>query len=312
MPRPKREDFSGAFHHVMNRGARKQPIFKLPSDCQGFLDLVGDTASRFGIEVHAYSLMPNHYHLMVRSVSGNLSEAMQHLNGNYTLWLNRRHSWDGPVFRGRFKSQLVADESHLRILLAYIHLNPLRARLVSRLTSEAWTSHRAYLGLEQPPGWLTTRLFLDLLDGTQGLNEFVHSVHQGAVRYPEDFNMESGLFRRKAIVREPGTITGPRKMQSRAQPDTRHRPVAEVIAAVCRATGSTEEELLRGEHGPAANPARRFAIWALHRGAGLKQREIAKRMKATYYQVSRLLSRLRGGKANEPLRGWMQEWLNAE
>ena len=70
MPRPQREDFPGAFHHVMNRGARRAPIFKLPDDCAGFLDHLADTVSRFGLEIHAYSLMPNQYHLLARSIGG--------------------------------------------------------------------------------------------------------------------------------------------------------------------------------------------------------------------------------------------------
>jgi putative transposase len=309
MPRSKREDYPGAFHHVMNRGARRQPIFKLPEDCQGLLDIFGDATERFSLEIHAYALMPNHYHLLVRSVLSNLSEAMQHINGSYTLWLNRRHHWDGPVFRGRFRSQLIEDESYLRILLAYIHLNPLRAWIVPRLTSEAWTSHRAYLGLEQTPGWLTTRLFLDLMGKRKGLKEFVQSVHRGGVRYPEDFNPETGLFRKKALPKPTGIEHA---KAVRPHRDSRHRTAEEVIAEVCRMTHADEEQLLSREFGPRANPARRFAIWALYRGAGMKQQVIGKRLRVSYYQVSKVLSRLRGKKVYEPLKGWMREWLNTE
>lgn len=92
---------------------------RLSDDCSGFLEIVGEMVDRFGLEVHAYSLMPNHYHLLVRSVAGNLSRGMQHLDGTYTLWLHKRHQWDGPAFRGRFRSQLVEDEEHLRLLVAY-------------------------------------------------------------------------------------------------------------------------------------------------------------------------------------------------
>jgi putative transposase len=296
----------------MNRGARRQPIFKLPGDCQAFLDLVSDTVGRFGIEVHAYSLMPNHYHLLVHSVLGNLSEAMQHLNGNYTMLLKRRHVWDGPVFRGRYRNQVVNDESHLRILLAYVHLNPVRAQLVPYLDSEAWTSHRAYLDLEPAPAWLTTKLFLVLMNDAQGLGEFVHSVHQGATRYPEDFNPETGLFRKKVLGRTTAVETGRHQASRGSNVSSRHRQAEEVIQEVCRITGSTLDQLLVRTHGPAANPARRFAVWALYRGAGMKQREIAKRMKASYYQVSKLLSRTRRAKLNDPLRAWMDDWLNAE
>ncbi|MDD5308546.1 MAG: transposase [Deltaproteobacteria bacterium] len=111
-----------------------------------FLDLLGEMAARHEIEVHAYSLMPNHDHLLLRSLHGNLSRGMRRLNADYTQRVNRIHGWDGPVFRGRFRSELVRDEPSLPYVLAYIHLNPLRAGLVTRLQSERWTSHRAYNG----------------------------------------------------------------------------------------------------------------------------------------------------------------------
>jgi len=104
--RRKRVDYPGAWHHVMNRGARRAPIFAEESDCGELLRAVGETVARFGVEVHAYALMPNHYHLLVRSMVGNLSRAMRHLNGVYTQRINSAHGWDGPVFRGRFHSKV--------------------------------------------------------------------------------------------------------------------------------------------------------------------------------------------------------------
>ncbi|MBI5526624.1 MAG: transposase [Deltaproteobacteria bacterium] len=235
MARQKREDFAGAWHHVMHRGARRAPIFKVPADCQGFVDAAKEMVSRFGVEVHAYALMPNHYHLLVRSVSGNLSEAMQYLNGMYTLWLNARHHWDGPVFRGRFRNQLVTAEGHLRILLAYIHLNPVEAHLVTRLSDQAWTSHRAYVGKEEAPEWLTTKLFRDLLGGPAKLHEFVLSYRRGVLEYPEDFNVETGLFGKKALA-AVGTgravvKAGGRRASRREHPRLRNRQGCQVQSA---------------------------------------------------------------------------------
>ncbi len=104
MARKWRIDYPGAWHHVMHRGARREAIYDDERDCILFLDLVGQTVNRFGLEVHAYALMPNHYHLLVRSVKGNLSRCMQHLNGSYARGFNSRRTCDGPVFRGRFRS----------------------------------------------------------------------------------------------------------------------------------------------------------------------------------------------------------------
>jgi len=137
MPRVKREDYEGAWHHVMKRGVRRGKVFLSDGDCWKFLEIVGEAVDDLGLEVHAFSLMPNHYHLLVRSAAGSLSRCMRHINGVYTQWLNRKQRWEGPVFRGRFKNQLVENEEYLRFLVAYIHLNPLRAHLVTRLDSRA-------------------------------------------------------------------------------------------------------------------------------------------------------------------------------
>jgi REP element-mobilizing transposase RayT len=114
----------------MNRGARRHPVFLSDDHCVLFLDCVGSASDRFALEVHAYVLMPNHYHLLVRSIRGNLSAAIQHLAGRFTREMNRQQGWDGPIFRGRFRSQFIEEESHLRQVVPYLHLNPVRAGLV--------------------------------------------------------------------------------------------------------------------------------------------------------------------------------------
>jgi putative transposase len=299
----------------MHRGARKAPIFLLERDCWKFLELLKEMVERFALEVHSYSLMPNHYHLLIRSKLGNLSRGMQFLNGNYTLWLNNVHRWDGPVFRGRFKSQLVEDEEHLRILIAYIHLNPLEARLVKRLSDECWTSHLAYMSRESKPDWLRTDFFLDLFGGRKKLSGFIRSYRIGRREYPEDFNPVTGLFGKKAIKREPER-KGKRKLRSDTAFDSpRNRPPEEVLDEVTRITGVGIADLRHKVMGPRANPARRFAIWALCRGTGLTQRQIGKLLNVSHLQVGKLLGRMRkkGLKGlKEPVKGWVNSWVERE
>jgi REP element-mobilizing transposase RayT len=198
MSRAIRIDYPGAWHHVMNRGAKKAPIFMIREDCQGFLDLMEQTIEKFKWELHAYSLMPNHFHVLIRTSTGNLSKGMQHLLGRYTRWLNRRHGWDGPVFRGRFRSQLVRNPVHLRVLIAYIHLNPVSAHLTKRVDDECWTSYRAYMNKEHRPGWLTTSYFTKVLGGRKKLHEFVESYHHGRLEYPLELEQATGLFMTRA------------------------------------------------------------------------------------------------------------------
>ncbi len=315
MPRPRREDYPGAWHHVMHRGARKAPIFKLERDCWGFLEFLGEMVDGFALELHAYSLMPNHYHLLVRSQLGNLSKGMQFLNSNYTQWINSIHRWDGPVFRGRFKNQLVEDEEHLRILIAYIHLNPIEARLVKNLDEECWTSHLAYMGREGKPDWLCTDFFLELFGGRRKLANFIRSYRTGRREYPEDFNHETGLFSRKAINAEVKAKGGRVARTGGNYTPPRNRSPDEVLQEIMEVTGMSLSALCRKEMGPGANPARRFAIWALYRAADITQREIGKLLDVSHYQVGKVLGRMRkqGVRGlSEPAKGWVNSWLERE
>ena len=112
MARPLRIEFEGAWYHVMNRGAGRHWIFKSDGHKQYFLSLLETVTQRFNVEVHAYCLMDNHYHLMIHTPEGNLQRVMRHINGVYTQYFNRSESRDGPLFRGRYKSILVDAKAY--------------------------------------------------------------------------------------------------------------------------------------------------------------------------------------------------------
>jgi REP element-mobilizing transposase RayT len=280
----------------MNRGARKAPIFLGEEDNRAFLGLVGETVERFEWELHAYSLMPNHFHLLVRSREGTLSAGMKHLLGTYTQRLNRRQGWDGPLFRGRFKSQLVAGERHLIVLVAYIHLNPVVADLAKRADEECWTSYRAYMQKEPGPAWLTTSFFTRHFGGREQLHAFVEAHRLGRLEYPEELDRETGLF--SDDPGEPGK-------SGEAGPA---HSIEKTLERIGELTGADASELRRRERGPGANPARRFAMWALSRRCGITHREIADALDVSPCQVGRVLSGLRRQPARDPIKGWMQRW----
>lgn len=301
MARATRIDYPGAWHHVMNRGARREAIFRSVEDCQVFLDGVAEVVERYGIEVHAYALMPNHYHLLVHSPHATLSAAMQRLGARYTSQLNARHGWDGPVFRGRFRNRLVTRDEHLIWLLAYIHLNPLRAHLAQALEEDAWTSHRAYLGLDRPPPWLRRDVLLGRFANAEALGRFVDDIHRRRHDFPED--LEVGRWSAQVEVSVDVAQSGVRSGEEALTTD-----VESVLEAVCRITGVDRAALTVKERGRGANPARRFAAWALARSTPLNNVEIARALEMAPAQIQNLLSRMRRG-TPEPLASWRKVWF---
>jgi len=154
MSRPQRIIYEDAYYHVMNRGAGRQKIFNDRVDREIFLQTLGESCHQFCIEVHAYCLMGNHYHLLIKTPQANLSRAMRHINGVYTQRYNRLNKTDGSLFRGRYKAILVDSDAYLLHLSKYIHLNPMSAGMVDNLDQYEWSSYSAYIDKVKPPIWL--------------------------------------------------------------------------------------------------------------------------------------------------------------
>lgn len=283
----------------MNRGRNRKRIFVDDEDAVEFLDVVGETVERYGVEVHAYSLMPNHYHLLVRSPLGNLSPAMKHLGAVYTQRFNNRHQKDSSLFRGRFKSQLVKYEAYLLYLLAYIHLNPLRAGLITRLDGlEGWTSHRRYVGKESAPEWLSTNVLGSQFDGTKELKEYILGLHRKREPWPAGMNLKDGWFRWHLC---PVDLEQPEE-----SPGDNAVDVASFIEDICRVTNVEASRLRQSIRGPGGNPERGFAVWAFTKSSYLRYREIGGHLGMTFEHVARDVRRSR---ANiEKFGDWVDAW----
>ncbi len=140
MARPIRIQYPGAFYHIMTRGNRRSSIFDSTEDYQDFLIVFFNIIKRYNWTCYAYCLMPNHYHLLIRTNDANLSLGMRQLNGVYTQNYNIRHKRVGHLFQGRFKSILVEEENYKYQLIRYIALNPLRANIVQVIEGWKWNS----------------------------------------------------------------------------------------------------------------------------------------------------------------------------
>lgn len=156
MARPLRIEYPGAWYHVMNRGRRREDIFLDDRDKEMYLEVLEQACRLFNIEIHAYALMPNHYHLLLCTPEGNLSRAIRHLNGVYTQKFNKRHKIDGSLFRGRYKSIVVDKEEYLLELVRYIHRNAVKVGIAKNPGQYKWDSHIAYMDDKERPEWLVT------------------------------------------------------------------------------------------------------------------------------------------------------------
>ncbi len=160
MGRAWRIEYEGALYHVLSRGNERREIFYGDEDRRLFIATLGDMVERFAIDLYAYVLMNNHYHLLFRTRRANLSRAMQWFGVTYTNRFNARNGHIGHLFQGRFKNMLVESDAYLMRLSFYIHRNPLRAGLVTWLADHRWSSYRAYAYGEKPPNWLKTEEIL--------------------------------------------------------------------------------------------------------------------------------------------------------
>jgi putative transposase len=162
MAREQRVHFIGATYHVMMRGNNKQKIFFEDQHCQRFLMILRESIERFLCKIHAYCLMPNHVHLIVEVGEICLSTIMHNISLRYVHWFNRHHQRIGHLFQGRYKALLIQDDEYFLELCRYIHLNPVRAKLVNIAENYKWSSHSAYLGREKI-SWLTREHILRIL-----------------------------------------------------------------------------------------------------------------------------------------------------
>jgi putative transposase len=166
MPRRPRLLLSHAIYHVMTRGNRRVTIFEDDEDRRQFLTILSEVADRYDIQCYAYCLMGTHYHLVIVTPRGNLSDVMRHLNGVFAQATNRRHRRTGHLFEGRFRAFVIQRESYLRRAVRYVVLNPVRARLVPDAAAWPWSSYQPTVGLVAAPDFLNLDWMREVLGGT--------------------------------------------------------------------------------------------------------------------------------------------------
>lgn len=210
MARKPRIEYAGAVYHVMSRGDRQNDIYRDDRDRECFLDTLSEACRRQGWIVHAFVLMDNHYHLLLETPEPNLVVGMKWLQGTYTQRFNSRHKEWGHLFQGRYKALVVQPDAgdYFVTVATYIHLNPVRARLldfkVQGLEAYAWSSYALYLDRAKRPDWLSADRVLgnfQWLDDRDGLGQFremmtKRTLEAYSCEYPMEFDERWSAIRR--------------------------------------------------------------------------------------------------------------------
>ncbi len=145
MPTPPRIAYPGAYYHVISRGNNKSKLFLDNADRIQYLSILHSCSVHFHLKIYAYVLMSNHIHLFFKTSKANISETMHRINLDYTTCFNKRHEKTGHLFESRFKSKLVQKDRYFLAVLRYIHLNPVKAGIVSTPEDYRWSSHCGYI-----------------------------------------------------------------------------------------------------------------------------------------------------------------------
>ncbi len=252
----------------MNRGRRFESIYSDAHDYRLFIDLMIEISEMWNAQIAAYCLMTNHYHLLVHTPDGNLSRCMRHLNSLYTQRFNRRHGYDGPLFRGRYKTILVSDDSYLLQLVRYIHRNPLRAGMVSEMQKYLWSSYKGYLSYAKKWDWIHKDAIFNMITAKKRgrMKAFIAFMQQEdtpeVVRLfskrnlPSLFGPESFISQiRERYYLKKNSYEVPESRQLAPEPDA-------IIDAVCRYYKVDFDDLLISRRG-FFNTPRNVAIYLL-------------------------------------------------
>jgi len=257
MARKPRLHVPGGLYHVILRGNARQDVFFTPADRAYIYELLAEGVSRFGYRVHAFCLMTNHLHLALQAGETSLSPGMQNLSFRYTRYLNARLNRSGHVFQGRFKAYLVDQDRYGLALVRYIHLNPVRAKMVQAPGAYRWSSHRAYLG-EEASAWLTTDWVL---------GQFASRIGQARLRFAQfvEAGCDEGHSDRFYGGQADTRVVGEEDFVKKVLPSKTRGPKAPalsaIVAQVCESASMSEAALKAPGKGRPQAQARALIGW---------------------------------------------------
>jgi putative transposase len=261
MPRRLRLQYPDAIYHLMARGNGRQDIVRDDVDRDRLLEHLGRTAVRCCWRIYAFAIMSNHLHVVLKTPQPNLSRGMQVFLSGYANGWSRRHRFSGHVFQGRYRTELVEDETYLWTVTRYVHLNPVRGRLVEHPTAWAWSSYPGYAHRGRRLEWVAYDELLASLGsafgGTDPAAAYRRYVTAGLSEPPRSPWMEAYhgwiLGSRAFIDRVGAMVRGKPHWQRRREARLlQGLPLSRVSDVVCEVYEIESSELgLRGSRHPA-------------------------------------------------------------
>jgi len=271
MARQLRIEYPDAYYHVTARGNERKEIFKSEKDREKFLSYLESAVNRYGAVIHVWCLMSNHYHLLVETPSGNLSQIMQHINGAYTNYFNTKRKRSGHLFQGRYKGILVEADEYALELSRYIHLNPVRIGVVNEPGDYRWSSFQEYTGKRKMADWLSTEFILGYFDKSQSaaqkkyqqfVEEMVGKEHESPLQQMVAATM-LGTPEFVATIQEQHIDGKSPDRNLPALKQLKGKPTIDQILEITRSVIKEDEKLVT-----------KVAIYLCHRFSGTKLKEI--------------------------------------
>ena len=265
MGRPLRIEYPGAFYHVTSRGNEKRAIFLTQGNFERMIGYLESAAERYGAQIHCFCLMSNHYHLLLETPRGNLHQILHHLNTGYTNYFNAKTGRLGHLFQGRYRAILVDKDHYALELSRYIHLNPVRARLMKDPLLYPWSSYQDYAAGRKGRDWVTTEWILGQISRNEkrarkGYRKFVREVTGKEVKDPLEQAVSSAILGSEEFVDWVREKWVEKRAYHRDIPSLRQLSKWPGFLSIER-----EAERLFGER---ADESRRVALYLSHRLSG--------------------------------------------
>lgn len=290
MARPLRIEYEGAFYHITARGNERKRIFFGKGDYDKFKEYLLEAQDKYGYRLHCYVLMGNHYHLVIETPDGNMNKVLHYINGSYANYVNRKRNRNGHLLQGRYKGILVDRDAYLLELSRYLHLNPVRAKIVEKPEDYCQSSYRSYvktpkeaivttdliLGMVSEDGKSARRAYRDYVEKgvDEGGRNPLEDVYGGVILGSRGFSKQAlGTLKESALDQE----------EIARRRELRKFEIEDVIEAVCSYFKVPADRLTEG-----GKELRDMAIYLLKRHTSVMNRQIGELFEGlTYSGVSK-------------------------